>query len=76
MKKLKLKLDGIKDMLTKEQMKKISGGYTGDGTPYNCSASGKVGCYCGGSFVQCVPDCSYCSQDFCGGHGVTQWPTC
>jgi hypothetical protein len=28
MKKLKLKLDGIKEMLTKEQMKKISGGYS------------------------------------------------
>jgi hypothetical protein len=30
MKKLKLKLDGVKEMLTKEQMKKISGGYDGD----------------------------------------------
>ena len=29
MKKLKLKLDGMKEMLTKEQMKKISGGYSG-----------------------------------------------
>jgi hypothetical protein len=27
MKKLKLKLDGVKDMLSKEQMRKISGGY-------------------------------------------------
>ena len=27
MKKLKLKLDSVKEMLTKDQMKKISGGY-------------------------------------------------
>jgi len=30
MKKLKLKLDGIKEMLSKEQMKKINGGYDGN----------------------------------------------
>lgn len=30
MKKLKLNLEGIKTSLTKEEMKKISGGYTGE----------------------------------------------
>jgi hypothetical protein len=29
MKKLKLKLEGVREMLTKEQMRKISGGYGG-----------------------------------------------
>jgi bacteriocin-like protein len=30
MKKLKLKLDSVKETLSKEQMKKISGGYSGN----------------------------------------------
>ena len=30
-KKLNLKLGGIKEMLTREQMKKVVGGYVGDG---------------------------------------------
>ncbi|HTH83003.1 MAG TPA: hypothetical protein VL490_08715 [Mucilaginibacter sp.] len=53
MKKLKLKLDGIKDMLTKEQMKKISGGYTG--VPSGPDCGGWVACYCPGvGFVGCM----------------------
>jgi hypothetical protein len=43
MKKLKLKLDGVKEMLTKEQMKKISGGYSGTGHYVTCS----IGCDAG-----------------------------
>jgi len=33
MKKLNLQLGSIKEMLTKEQMKKVSGGYDGGGCP-------------------------------------------
>ncbi|MHA4894994.1 hypothetical protein ACXZ1K_09590 [Pedobacter sp. PWIIR3] len=36
MKKLSLKLGGIKEMLTREQMKKITGGY-GSGPAGNCT---------------------------------------
>jgi hypothetical protein len=46
MKKLKLKLDGMKEMLTKEQMKKISGGY---GPPNECLSTctgDETCCYC------------------------------
>lgn len=38
MKKLKLQMSGIKELLTKEQMKKISGGYE-TRTYYNCRCS-------------------------------------
>jgi len=52
MKKLKLKLDGIKDMLTKEQMKKISGGY------YICGSL--CACYCDQQFLGCYTDNNIC----------------
>ncbi len=37
MKKLNLKLAGISEVLTKEQMKKISGGYDDDGGDAGCT---------------------------------------
>ena len=48
MKKLRLKLDGIKGMLTREEMKKISGGYE---VETSCSAT--VSCSGGTSEVSC-----------------------
>lgn len=59
MKKLNLKLDNIKEMLTKEQMKKIVGGYGDNG---GCP-SGQVPCNCSsdkGSFSGCVSSIEDC----------------
>ncbi|MDB5116364.1 MAG: hypothetical protein JWQ79_1856 [Mucilaginibacter sp.] len=52
MKKLKLKLDGIKEMLTKEQMKKISGGYDYGGC-FNCFIVYSVACGSGDDMFTC-----------------------
>ncbi|GAA4102840.1 hypothetical protein [Mucilaginibacter panaciglaebae] len=61
MKKLQLKLDGVKDMLTREQMKKIMGGSgsgsaSGSGSGTSCSAS----CPSGQSatITNCHGDCT------------------
>lgn len=53
MKKLNLQLGSIKEMLTKEQMKKISGGY---GECYNGACMDvTVQCICtDGSFFNCI----------------------
>jgi len=64
MKKLKLKLDGIKEMLTKEQMKKISGGYD-NGT---CSAPSF--CDSTPNYVCPDPGCNCDMIDF-GNEGVS-----
>jgi len=62
MKKLKLKLDGIKEMLTKEQMKKISGGY-GSCCVDDCPTGTLWLCY----DVNCLGACHYvCS--YSGGY--------
>jgi len=62
MKKLKLKLDGMKEMLTKEQMKKISGGYSGGGGGFWCYF--EVDSACGGGRIPawCDNDPSYCAE--------------
>ncbi|WP_157543934.1 hypothetical protein [Mucilaginibacter paludis] len=54
MKKVQLSLEGISGMLTKEQMKKITGGYGGSGT--SCSA----GCPSGqsASITNCDGTCT------------------
>lgn len=53
MKKLKLKLDGMKDMLTKEQMKKITGGYA------------VLSCLCSGfDYFTVAPSDGHCPAHF------------
>ncbi|SEM79469.1 hypothetical protein SAMN05192574_101835 [Mucilaginibacter gossypiicola] len=62
MKKLKLKMEGISEMLTKDQMKKISGGYSGACGSYcdtgaQCTTPDRCFNYCyggGGLFYQGV----------------------
>jgi hypothetical protein len=66
MKKLNLKLGGIKEMLSREQMKKVVGG---DGYGYNNTGSSTITCtaivYSGGS--------SYSSTGACtGGYTLEQ----
>jgi hypothetical protein len=46
MKKLNLQLGSIKEMLTKEQMKKVAGGYTYNA--YDCTEYYKDDDFCGG----------------------------
>ncbi|MDB5116379.1 MAG: hypothetical protein JWQ79_1871 [Mucilaginibacter sp.] len=70
MKKLKLKLDGIKEMLTKEQMKKISGGY--DQHCYHCEIVYSLGCSDEGEsgYDCCESDYGVCldlATQFCNG---------
>jgi len=59
MKKMNLKLGGIKEMLTREQMKKVVGGYGYDG-------GGSTNCY-----MCCSPDpqgpCGVCNKNGNGG---------
>jgi len=56
MKKLNLKLDSIKEMLTKEQMKKVLGGdYGGYGSKYKCCWSGTSNC---SECVTCTSSCT------------------
>jgi len=64
MKKLNLKLDDIKEMLTKEQMKKITGGYG------YCSES------CGplGNVKTCSSAKGDCTRD--NKHNPSQWISC
>lgn len=50
MKKLNLQLDSIKEMLTKEQMKKIVGGYGSTGCVNTCNSD----CPCSDSRDWCV----------------------
>lgn len=61
MKKLTLKLEGIKEMLTREQMKKVVGGSgSGGGNRYQCCpgpGDGGIGC----SSCVTVPDGSTAS---------------
>jgi len=55
MKKLNLKLGGIKEMLSREQMKKVTGGDDGYG-------------YGGGSWATCRDECAYnyqCASNNC-----------
>ena len=72
MKKLKLKLDGIKEMLSRDQMKRVSGGYS----TYTCSYSwsGASGCLTDPSDTPCTESSSdqcqsyadaYCKNDDC-----------
>jgi len=56
MKKLILRFEGMKDMLTKEQMKKVTGGY---------GSSGGGGCV----LVTCVNESTSCWYSATGGYG-------
>jgi len=59
MKSFNLKIGGIKQMLTKDQMKKITGGYTGC---ENQAIIGKDACErdCGGTYLDCYsPECGH-----------------
>ena len=68
MKKLKLKLDG-KVMLSKEQMKKIAGGYCNGGTIIWCQyivggGSITINDYCCGTWGECALGFAYaCGSD-------------
>jgi len=66
MKKLKLKLDGIAELLTTEQMKKINGGYDGE---YNASCS-KAGYSCS---VYTTSGATY--SGYCGYYSQGTWGT-
>jgi len=57
MKKLNLKLNDIKEMLTKEQMKKITGGY-------DMFCSRQCGVKGTGNLVYCNSNNGYCSEDY------------
>lgn len=65
MKKLNLQLGSIKEMLTKEQMKKVQGGY---GCQLGCFVEGQGGTitYCPLDNCWFSPDenCMYCGQNF------------
>lgn len=50
MKKLNLQLGSIKEMLTKEQMKKVSGGYVGTRCEIFCCTGGPGTCSSGDSY--------------------------
>jgi len=57
MKKLNLKLDDIKEMLTKEQMKKITGGYSSR-CLNECGVKGT------GNYVMCISESGDCHADY------------
>ncbi len=63
MKKLNLKLGGIKEMLSREQMKKVVGGdgygYDGGSDPSKCVADGET-CPSGFTSARC---CNRCMAD-------------
>ena len=77
MKKLKLKLDGIKEMLSRDQMKKVSGGY---GSTYTCTfvyepdtpcTGGYTDVSCQGTLTSCEDAAGVtCANDDCC-HTVT-----
>ena len=63
MKKLQLKLDSIKNMLTKEQMKKISGGYGGQ-----CPSDPSL-LFCDCQALGCISSGQGCASSICGNGG-------
>jgi len=68
MKKLNLQLGSIKEMLTKEQMKKVAGGYDGGGGNNGCPPFFFL-CTCVEfNYSVCCWDIQECS-DVCLGHG-------
>lgn len=76
MKKLKLNLDGVREKLTREQMKNVTGGY---GNP-NCSGSGYDNWYCctsAGSGTGTYIGYTYCTfaSASCSGYMITNNPS-
>jgi len=70
MKKLKLKLDGIKEMLTKEQMRKISGGYLSGNCTLSCYDINNT--YLGGTALSNCEDTDL-TDAVCEQYLVEQW---
>lgn len=53
MKKLKLKFDGMKSMLSKEQMKAVTGGYSSSSSGGGGVYGRCVVCFCSSPFADC-----------------------
>ena len=75
MKKLKLNLASVKEMLTKEQMKKISGGY---GTPCDYAGNPIYEYYCCDGAGAVELGYIYCNEAYnsCDGNITTDYSSC
>ena len=78
MKKLKLKLDGIKEMLSRDQMKRVSGGY---GESHTCTFVYESDSPCPGGYydapcISALSECQTSADTQCANDDCCHTVTC